>query len=74
MCRLQHHLRGLSTLKCVFVFYALQPQNLLVDDSNLCLKIADLGLGRHFSIPLKSYTHEVGGERFACVSIADHQS
>ncbi|MEW5311514.1 MAG: hypothetical protein WDW38_003223 [Sanguina aurantia] len=36
----------------------LKPQNLLVDDSNLCLKIADLGLGRHFSIPLKSYTHE----------------
>ncbi|MEW5303981.1 MAG: hypothetical protein WDW36_006624 [Sanguina aurantia] len=37
----------------------LKPQNLLVDDSNLCLKIADLGLGRHFSIPLKSYTHEI---------------
>ena len=22
--------------------------------------MADLGLGRHFSIPIKSYTHEVG--------------
>jgi cyclin-dependent kinase len=38
----------------------LKPQNLLVDDSVLCLKIADLGLGRAFSIPVKSYTHEVG--------------
>lgn len=37
----------------------LKPQNLLVDDQNLCVKIADLGLGRHFSVPLKSYTHEV---------------
>jgi serine/threonine protein kinase len=37
----------------------LKPQNLLVDDSVLCLKIADLGLGRAFSIPVKSYTHEV---------------
>jgi cyclin-dependent kinase len=36
----------------------LKPQNLLVEDSNLCLKIADLGLGRAFSIPVKSYTHE----------------
>ncbi len=37
----------------------LKPQNLLVDDSAMCLKIADLGLGRAFSIPVKSYTHEV---------------
>ncbi|KAJ9530012.1 hypothetical protein QJQ45_023291 [Haematococcus lacustris] len=37
----------------------LKPQNLLVDDSILCLKIADLGLGRAFSIPVKSYTHEI---------------
>ncbi len=37
----------------------LKPQNLLVDDSKKCLKIADLGLGRAFSIPIKSYTHEV---------------
>ncbi len=40
----------------------LKPQNLLIDDSNLCLKIADLGLGRAFSIPVKSYTHEVRPE------------
>jgi serine/threonine protein kinase len=37
----------------------LKPQNLLVDDTNMCLKIADLGLGRAFSIPVKAYTHEV---------------
>lgn len=37
----------------------LKPQNLLVDDETECLKIADLGLGRAFSIPIKSYTHEV---------------
>lgn len=37
----------------------LKPQNLLVEDSTNTLKIADLGLGRAFSIPIKSYTHEV---------------
>ncbi|PNH07529.1 Cyclin-dependent kinase B1-1 [Tetrabaena socialis] len=37
----------------------LKPQNLLVDDDTMCLKVADLGLGRHFSVPLKSYTHEI---------------
>lgn len=36
----------------------LKPQNLLVDDGCDCLKIADLGLGRAFSVPIKSYTHE----------------
>ena len=41
----------------------LKPQNLLVDDTTAhpLLKVADLGLGRHFSIPIKSYTHEVSG-------------
>ena len=41
----------------------LKPQNLLVDDSTAhpLLKVADLGLGRHFTIPIKAYTHEVGG-------------
>lgn len=40
----------------------LKPQNLLVDDQSMTLKIADLGLGRAFSIPVKSYTHEVSCE------------
>jgi cyclin-dependent kinase len=39
----------------------LKPQNLLVDDSgpHPLLKVADLGLGRAFSIPIKAYTHEI---------------
>jgi cyclin-dependent kinase len=42
----------------------LKPQNLLIEDNPVvphlsCLKVADLGLGRAFSIPLKSYTHEI---------------
>jgi len=39
----------------------LKPQNLLIADGTAipCLKIADLGLGRAFSIPIKSYTHEI---------------
>ena len=33
---------------------------MLVDkESSRRLKIADLGLGRAFTVPLKSYTHEV---------------
>lgn len=37
----------------------LKPQNLLVEESTQILKIADLGLGRAFSIPIRTYTHEV---------------
>ncbi|CBI31140.3 unnamed protein product, partial [Vitis vinifera] len=37
----------------------LKPQNLLVDKDKGILKIADLGLGRAFTVPLKSYTHEI---------------
>ncbi|EFJ32755.1 hypothetical protein SELMODRAFT_230893 [Selaginella moellendorffii] len=37
----------------------LKPQNLLVDQDKGLLKIADLGLGRAFTVPLKSYTHEI---------------
>ena len=37
----------------------LKPQNLLVDKARNILKIADLGLGRAFSVPVKSYTHEI---------------
>jgi cyclin-dependent kinase len=37
----------------------LKPQNLLVDREKGLLKIADLGLGRAFAVPLKSYTHEI---------------
>lgn len=37
----------------------LKPQNLLVDKERGLLKIADFGLGRAFTVPLKSYTHEI---------------
>ncbi|XP_021723341.1 cell division control protein 2 homolog C-like [Chenopodium quinoa] len=37
----------------------LKPQNLLVDKDKGILKIADLGLGRSFTVPMKSYTHEI---------------
>lgn len=41
------------------LFSDLKPQNLLVDKEKGILKIADLGLGRAFTVPMKSYTHEV---------------
>ena len=50
----------------------LKPQNLLVDDDTECLKIADLGLGRAFSIPIKSYTHEVGSAFYTCCMLLRH--
>eukprot|EP00798_Chlamydomonas_sp_ICE-L_P030379 gene30379-35387_t len=38
----------------------LKPHNLLIEESpSLCLKVADLGMGRAFTIPVKSYTHEI---------------
>ncbi|KAK7389470.1 hypothetical protein VNO78_24545 [Psophocarpus tetragonolobus] len=37
----------------------LKPQNLLLDHHKGILKIADLGLARAFTVPLKSYTHEI---------------
>ncbi|KVI05206.1 hypothetical protein Ccrd_016525 [Cynara cardunculus var. scolymus] len=37
----------------------LKPHNLLMDRKTLMLKIADLGLARAFTLPLKKYTHEI---------------
>ncbi|GLJ09380.1 hypothetical protein SUGI_0107790 [Cryptomeria japonica] len=37
----------------------LKPQNILVDQRVGLLKIADLGLGRSFTVPIKNYTQEV---------------
>ncbi|CAD5167434.1 cell division control protein 2 homolog D [Musa acuminata AAA Group] len=37
----------------------LKPHNLLMDQKTMMLKIADLGLSRAFTIPLKKYTHEI---------------
>ena len=40
-------------------FRDLKPHNLLMDLKTMKLKIADLGLSRAFTIPIKKYTHEV---------------
>lgn len=37
----------------------LKPHNLLMDTKTMMLKIADLGLARSFTVPIKKYTHEV---------------
>ncbi|BAF24134.1 cyclin-dependent kinase B2-1 [Oryza sativa Japonica Group] len=37
----------------------LKPHNLLMDRKTMALKIADLGLSRSFTVPLKKYTHEI---------------
>ncbi|KAL1311917.1 hypothetical protein HN51_038595 [Arachis hypogaea] len=37
----------------------LKPHNLLMDRSTMMLKIADLGLARAFTVPIKKYTHEI---------------
>jgi serine/threonine protein kinase len=37
----------------------LKPQNVLVDPKKGILKLADFGLARAFTIPLRTYTHEV---------------
>ena len=36
----------------------IKPQNILVDTSGT-LKVADFGLARQYSLPIKKYTHEV---------------
>eukprot|EP00933_Yihiella_yeosuensis_P083425 TRINITY_DN9763_c0_g2_i1.p1 TRINITY_DN9763_c0_g2~~TRINITY_DN9763_c0_g2_i1.p1 ORF type:complete len:307 (-),score=31.65 TRINITY_DN9763_c0_g2_i1:299-1219(-) len=38
----------------------LKPQNILITESGTRLKLADFGLARKFSVPLKVYTHKVG--------------
>jgi len=37
----------------------LKPQNVLIDVNTMRLVLADFGLARNFSVPLKAYTHEV---------------
>ena len=39
----------------------LKPQNVLVDPKRGTLKLADFGLARAFTVPLRTYTHEVRG-------------
>jgi cyclin-dependent kinase len=37
----------------------LKPHNLLIDRRTRVLKIANLGLSRAFTVPVKKYIHEV---------------
>ena len=37
----------------------LKPQNILVDPDTLILKLADFGLARAFSVPIRTLTHEI---------------
>ncbi|CAD6343266.1 unnamed protein product [Miscanthus lutarioriparius] len=37
----------------------LKPHNLLMDRKTMALKIADLGLSRAITVPMKKYTHEI---------------
>ena len=38
----------------------LKPQNILIDSPRLSIKLADFGLARCFTPPIRPYTHEVG--------------
>ncbi|KNA11349.1 hypothetical protein SOVF_136010 [Spinacia oleracea] len=59
-CFLFQLLKGVSHCHSHGVLHRdLKPQNLLVDKDKGILKIADLGLGRSFTVPMKSYTHEI---------------
>ncbi|PKU65668.1 Cyclin-dependent kinase B2-1 [Dendrobium catenatum] len=37
----------------------LKPHNILLDRKTMMLKIADLGLSRSYTLPVKKYTHEI---------------
>ena len=46
----------------------LKPQNLLVDRKSKLLKIADFGLARCFTPPVRAYTHEVSAGSVAAAA------
>ena len=53
-------LNGLSWCHAHRIFHRdLKPQNLLVQPPRGLLKLGDFGLTRAFSLPLRTYTHEV---------------
>jgi len=52
-------LQGLDYCHSIGIFHRdLKPQNLLLDKQGT-LKIADFGLARAFSLPFRTYTHEI---------------
>lgn len=42
----------------------LKPQNILIDSPRLSIKVADFGLARCFTPPIRPYTHEVCQTQF----------
>ena len=53
-------LAGLTWCHSHRIFHRdLKPQNVLVDPKKGSLKLADFGLARAFTVPLRTYTHEV---------------
>lgn len=47
----------------------LKPQNILVDVATMRLKLADFGLARTYSVPIKVFTHEVITLWYRCPEI-----
>jgi len=51
---------AMSYCHCQRVFHRdLKPNNILLDKEKMEIRIADFGLARAYSLPLKPYTHEV---------------
>lgn len=52
-------MRGVHAIHCNRIMHRdLKPQNILLSDDRV-IKIADFGLARAFSVPLRPYSHEV---------------